>query len=240
MIVIAHRGASGLAPENTLAAMEKALELGACAIELDVHRVEQDLVVIHDRWLQRHTDGHGLVHQSTLAHLASLDAGNGERVPTLWQVLTLVAGRCDINIELKGRGTGELLAPLLERAITELGYQGNQFLVSSFNHPQLARMKAALPWVKIGALTTSCPLNYARFAQELEAFSVHMDVNFAEPEFIADAKARGLKVYVYTVDEAEDMIELQHQGVDGVFSNLPDKARGILGNDRRGPGEAWQ
>ncbi|TKB51369.1 glycerophosphodiester phosphodiesterase [Ferrimonas sediminicola] len=240
MLVIAHRGASGLAPENTLAAMEKALELGACAIELDVHRVEQELVVIHDRWLQRHTDGHGLVHQSTLAHLAGLDAGNGERVPTLWQVLELIAGRCDLNIELKGRGTGELLAPMLERAIAELGYSREQFLVSSFNHPQLARIKASLPWLKIGALTTSCPLNYARFADELGAFSVHMDVNFAEPEFISDAKRRGLRVYVFTVDEAEDILELQLLGVDGVFCNWPDKARSIIGNDQRGPGEAWQ
>ncbi|WP_028111619.1 glycerophosphodiester phosphodiesterase [Ferrimonas kyonanensis] len=239
MLIIAHRGASGLAPENTLAAMEKAIELGACAIELDVHRVEDQLVVIHDRWLQRHTDGHGLVHQSTLAALANLDAGQGQRVPTLWQVLECINGRCDLNIELKGRNTNQPLIELLSQAQRHLGYQPQQFLISSFNHPKLMRLKQQQPELKIGALTASCPLGYARFAEEMGAYSVHIDVNFAEPEFIADAKRRGLKVFVYTVDEAEDMLELQRQGVDGVFSNLPDQARATLGSHTVAPGYVW-
>lgn len=239
MLVIAHRGASGLAPENTLAAMSKAIELGACAIELDVHCVEGELVVIHDRWLQKHTDGHGLVHQSTLEQLAKLDAGQGQRVPTLWQVLEQVAGRCDLNIELKGRNTSDALIALLSRAESELGYQPQQFLISSFNHRTLAKVKQQRPDLRIGALIACCPLHYAQFAEELGAFSIHLDVNFAEPELIADAKSRGLNVYVYTVDEPEDLLEMQRLEVDGVFSNWPDRARETLGVTRCQPGRVW-
>ncbi|SHH96649.1 glycerophosphodiester phosphodiesterase [Ferrimonas marina] len=229
MLIIAHRGASGEAPENTLAAMTLAVAQQADAIELDVHRVEDTLVVIHDRFLDKTTSGRGPVSQSTLAQLAQLDAGQGERVPTLWQVLECVGARCGLNIELKGMATDELLLPLLEQAVAQLGYRWEQFLVSSFHHPMLARIKGTKPDLRIGALTASCPLNYAEFASELAADAVHLDVDFADPALIADAQQRGLKVYVYTVDKAEDLAQMAALGVDGVFTNFPARSRAQLG-----------
>ncbi|GAA4871480.1 glycerophosphodiester phosphodiesterase [Ferrimonas pelagia] len=240
MRIIAHRGASGEAPENTLTAMDLAIEQDACAIELDVHQLEGTLVVLHDRYLNKTTSGSGLLSDSSLDVLSTLDAGEGQRVPTLWQVLERIGGRCDLNIELKGMGTVEPLLALLQRAEAELGYRPEQFLISSFHHPMLAQLKRQRPALKIGALTACCPLNYAEFATALGAFSVHMDVDFADPAFIADAKARGLKIYVYTVDHAPDLLRLDALGVDGIFSNYPGRSRARLNAPRHQPGQVWQ
>ena len=100
--MIGHRGASGYEPENTLRSFEKALELGCSWIELDVHVVGDQLVVIHDDDLSRTTDGFGLVSTSSFNYLRSLNAGKGEQVPILQEVLDLVGQRCRVNIELKG------------------------------------------------------------------------------------------------------------------------------------------
>ncbi|MBY6096374.1 glycerophosphodiester phosphodiesterase [Ferrimonas balearica] len=240
MLIIAHRGASGHAPENTLAAMDQALALGADAIELDLQCVEGTLVVLHDRYLHKTTSGKGPLCAQTLASLAQLDAGQGERVPTLWQVLERVAGRCDFNLELKGHDTLAPLLTTLARAEQELGYRPEQFLISSFHHPLLAQLKAARPELAIGALTANLPLDYAAFGSALNAHSINVDVDFVDQALVDDAHQRGLKVYVYTVDQPEDIAALAKMGVDGIFSNLPDHSRARLGGTTRAPGQCWR
>ncbi len=240
MLIIAHRGASGHAPENTLAAMDKALALGADAIELDLQCVGGTLVVLHDRYLHKTTNGQGPLSAQTLDTLALLDAGQGERVPTLWQVLQRVGGRCDFNLELKGHDTVEPLLALLPRAERELGYRPEQFLISSFHHPMLARVKAARPDLAIGALTASLPLDYAAFGTALNADTINVDVDFVDQALVDDAHRRGLKVLVYTVDQPEDLRAMAALGVDGVFSNFPDHARQLLGGQTRPPGQCWR
>lgn len=240
MLIIAHRGASGHAPENTLAAMDKALALGADAIELDLQCVEGTLVVLHDRYLHKTTNGKGPLSAQTLASLAQLDAGEGERVPTLWQVLERVAGRCDFNLELKGHDTVEPLLAILQRAEKELGYRPEQFLISSFHHPLLAQVKAARPDLAIGALIASLPQDYAAFGTALGADSINVDVDFVNQALVDDAHGRGLKVFVYTVDQPEDIRAMAALGVDGIFSNYPDHSRQLLGGHTRPPGQCWR
>ncbi|GAA5191540.1 glycerophosphodiester phosphodiesterase [Ferrimonas gelatinilytica] len=240
MKIIAHRGASADAPENTLAAMELALEQDADAIELDVHCVEGELVVIHDRYLDHTTSGQGLVHNMTLAQLATLDAGGGQRVPTLWQVMQCVAGRCDINIELKGLGTADPLLPLLARAEQSLGFNPEQWLISSFHHPMLAQVKQARPELKIGTLFAGCPLRYAEVASELNAHSVHLSANFLDAELLADSRRRGTKIYVYTVDRPDEVAEMIELGVDGIFTNYPARTRALCHSQRLAPGKVWR
>ena len=113
-LVIGHRGVPSLKPENTLASFELALELGAAGIELDVHRVDDELVVIHDDRVDRTTNGKGPVSQFTLQDLGELDAGEGEKIPLLAEVLSVVQDRHLVNVELKGNQTGELLAEFLK------------------------------------------------------------------------------------------------------------------------------
>lgn len=223
MLIFAHRGASGYLPENTLAAFEKALDLGAQAIELDVHNVQGELMVFHDRQLAGKSNGHGLIHRQTLSTLAELNV-RGEPIPSLWQVLTLVAGRCMVNIELKGIGCVEPFLALYPRALAELNIEPQQLLVSSFNHPYLAKVKQALPGCQIAPLLAGIPLNLAEVGSQLNAYSINLDIGFINKAMVDDAHARGLKVFVYTVDDEDDLRALKHLSVDGVFSNYPDKA----------------
>lgn len=223
MQIIAHRGASGLAPENTLKAIRLALELGADAIELDVQQADGELWVFHDRRLERCTDGHGVLTRQSRAYLESLDAGQGERIPTLWQVMALIRGRSELHIELKGDHTADAVAALTRRAEAELGFTPAQWIVSSFHHPELARFALLRPEIRLGALTANLPLQLARFAERLGAWSLNCDVDFVNAELVADAHRRGLKVLVYTVDEVADRDTLAAMGVDGIFTNRPDR-----------------
>ncbi|MDZ7825633.1 MAG: glycerophosphodiester phosphodiesterase family protein [Gammaproteobacteria bacterium] len=147
-LCIGHRGASGLAPENTLPAFELAVALGVDAIELDVHLCEGELVVIHDDDLTRTTSGRGRVATSTLAGLRELDAGDGNRIPLLTEVLDRVADRCTLNIELKGAGTAGPVIDLLRRR----GADPDRHLLSAFDHVELEHARAAAPEFPRGAL----------------------------------------------------------------------------------------
>ena len=223
MQIIAHRGASGLAPENTLKAMAKALELGAPAIEIDVQAADGELWVFHDRRLERCTNGKGVLAEQARAYLEQLDAGEGESIPTLWQVMEIIAGRCELHIELKGAHTADAVAALTLRAETELGFAACQWVVSSFHHPELARFAALRPNIRLGALTANLPLGLAQFAEDLGAWSLNCDVDFVDRLLVEDAHRRGLKVLVYTIDYLEDYEKLASMGVDGIFTNRPDR-----------------
>lgn len=224
MLIIAHRGASRLAPENTLAAIEKAVQLGVDAIEIDIHHSEHELVVIHDRWLQRTTNGRGRIRDHSFETIRSFDAGDGQRIPTLWEVMSVIGGRCDLNIELKGIEDVIPVLNLIDQAVAELSFKPEQFLLSAFNHHLLFELKRIRPDLQVGALTASCPLDYAQFATTLQAYSAHICIDAVTQPFVEDAHSRGLAVYVYTVDEPEDMHQLIDWGVDGIFTNLPDLA----------------
>lgn len=226
MQIIAHRGASGDYPENTLLAIDQAITQGADAIEIDVFAVQGELMVIHDHHLARTTNGSGSIYQYSLTQLMQLDAGRGERIPTLWQVLQLLAPTTLwLNIELKGDKTVAPLLVMLAKAERELGFSTTRLLISSFNHHLLVAVKQAWPQLKLGALTACLPIDYAAFAQQLQAYALNCDVSFINQAFVTDAKARGLRVYVYTVDQTDDITRMQQYGVDGIFSNYPARSR---------------
>ncbi len=222
LICFAHRGASGHEKENTLPAMEKAISLGAEWIELDVYAVEGELVVIHDQRLERTTNGSGYVVEKSLKYLRSLDAGNGQPIPTLREVLDLVNRRVGINVELKGFDTAQPTVSLVKDYVKNKGWSYDQFILSSFNQYELVKAKSLQPEIKIGALVAGIPLGYARFAQELKAYSVHPYVEFLNETFVKDAHERGLKVFVFTVNHPENLARVAALGVDGVFTNYPE------------------
>lgn len=225
MLVFAHRGASDHAPENTLSAIQIALDMDVDGIEIDVFEVEHQLVVIHDRWLHRTTNGTGRIHQQSFDYIRSLDAGNGQQIPTLDEVMQLIDGRCTLNIELKGIFTIELLFLQLQTAVSHYRFKPAQLLISSFNHRLLSMISPQKGGYKVGALTSSYPLEYAKFAEQLNADSVHICIDFISEHFVADAHKRGLQVFVYTVDEEDDIDTLKAMGVDGIFINDPTKAQ---------------
>ena len=222
---IAHRGARGHAPENTLLAIDKAIQLGADMVELDVQlHPSGALLVIHDLRLERTTNGRGRIEACSLDYIRSLDAGAGQQVPTLEEVLDLVDERVALNIELKtADGTADAVAGVLRTHLAE-GWPAEKFLVSSFHLPELETFRQIAPEISIGVLLMGVPLDWASCAAELSAQALNISEEFADRNLIADAKARGLKVYAYTVNEREEMQRLRALGVDGVFTDYPERA----------------
>ncbi len=200
------------------------MELGVDMIELDVHCCSSgDLVVIHDNRVDRTTNGSGYVSEMELEELRSLDAGKGERIPTLREVLDMIGGRVAVNIELKGRGTAKPVFELIEHYVREQNWSYDDFMVSSFNHYELLEFVELKSSVRIGALIEGIPLGYAEFAERLRAYAVNASLEFVDRDFVDDIHKRGMKVFVYTVNEPEDIERMRSLGVDGVFSNYPDR-----------------
>jgi len=220
-----HRGARGHEPENTIRSVRRALELGADGIEVDVYFADGHLVVIHDDTLERTTNGHGCVMKKTFAHLRSLDAGLGEKIPTLAEIFDAVNRRAVINVELKGPHTAAPVAALIAEYVKHRGRSYADFLVSSFDHDRLREAKKLRPEIRIGALIEKIPRGLAQFAEELGAWSLHISKRCVTTRLVADAHRRGLKVFVFTVNRPEEIARMKALGVDGVFSDFPDRVR---------------
>ncbi len=214
-VVIGHRGAAGLEPENTCRSFARAIELDVDAVELDVHVVEDRLVVIHDHKLDRTTNGKGKIRSAKLADLRGLDAGAGERIPLLEEVIDLTAPtETPINIELKGRGTAKQVAALLD--------QSGRFLVSSFNHDELRAFRALRTDIAVAPLFEWWRGDGIETAKELDAVSINLGDRIATNRRVEKIRAAGFRVLVYTVNSARRARELGEMGVAGVFTDRPD------------------
>jgi len=222
-----HRGARGHEPENTLRSVRKALELGADGIEVDVHFVDGRLMVIHDAKLERTTSGRGRVADKSFAHLRALDAGRGERIPTLPEVFDAVNHRAVINVELKGPGTAAPVAALIKEYVQQRGWTWNNFLVSSFRHEELEKLRHDSPDLRIGALILRRPRNLAAIAERLGSYSVHPSLRCVSETLVLEAHRRGLKVFVFTVNTPKEIARCTALGVDGVFTDYPERVTGI-------------
>ena len=222
LLCIGHRGAMGHAPENTLASFRKALELGVPCVELDVQNVDGNLVVFHDDRLERTTDGKGYLATHSFEQLRTLDAGTGEKIPTLTEVFDLINKRAGVNIELKGPNTARPVAKFIA-GLRQQGWHDNLILVSSFNHRELETIKQLDPTIKLGALFVGLPVDDAEFAVRLGAYSVNPSLEFVDRRFVNYAHSHGLRVFVFTVNHPEDISRMRELGVDGVFTNFPER-----------------
>lgn len=231
MLIIAHRGASGELPENTLPAFAAALEAGADMCELDV-QLSRDgaAVVIHDDTVERTTNGTGAVSTMTLAEIRNLDAGvkfgaafAGTRIPTLDEVLTLAHGRCALNIELKSPG--------VEREVCRLVRAHGRFndtIVSSFDWNLLAAVRRLEPSLALGVLAETQIEPMFEAALRLHAVSVNPRFDTVTPSMVERAHHAGLKLLVWTVDAIMDIKRLIALGVDGIMTNYPARMAEIL------------
>jgi glycerophosphoryl diester phosphodiesterase len=229
---IAHRGASGRFPENTLKAFDAAIDAGAQMCELDVQlTLDGALVVIHDETVERTTDGRGAVRSMTLAELKRLDAGvrfgrefKGERIPMLEDVMALADGRCGLNIELKGAGVERRVCELLaeRRALATA-------MISSFDWDALAVVRHFEPRVRVGLLATQWPARVVGAAFELKAESINPQADIVTEDLCIAAHERNLSVYTWTVDEPGEMRRLIAFGVDGIMTNYPERLREVTG-----------
>lgn len=239
-LILAHRGASACAPENTLAAFDLAVQQGAPAVELDAKLTSDgEIIVIHDLTLDRTTNGSGRVQDFSLSALQKLDAGSwfgnpfaGERIPTLGQVFELLKGKVYINVELTNYGDpGDGLVSRVIDLIKECGIQ-DQILFSSFLIKNISTARRLMPDVPCGLLAPrrlAWPVFAAGLFVHHESFNP--DVRDITPTLLAAVHRRGKAVFTYTVLDPADMRRLIHMGVDGLFVNDPAAglaARGLL------------
>lgn len=236
-LIIAHRGASGYAPENTMASFQKAIEMGADGIEFDVQlSKDKKLVVCHDERVDRTTDGSGFIKDLTLDEIKGLNAGKwysekftNERIPTLIEVLDLVKGKdILINIELKNgiikyNGLEEEVISLLRKLHME-----QNVIVSSFNHNSLIKIKKLNKNIKTGILYVAELINPFIYAKKLEAFSIHPIYYSVSSKLIEESHKHNISVNTYTVNEHEEMEKIIKAKVDGLITNYPDKGKKIL------------
>ena len=223
ILKIGHRGAKGYIAENTIASFEKAIALGVDAVELDVQLCRSgELVVFHDHRVDRLTNGEGRIDQLQYSYISKLKTGGSANIPTLNHVLDIIDNRIIVNIELKAQNTAIEVASVLNEYIDIYNWNKDKFIISSFDHIELSKFKKLCPDIKIAALTSAIPVDYALFAQNLGAYSVNVSLEFVNKKFVDDAHNRGLKIFVYTVNHTDDIIRMRKLGVDGIFSDFPD------------------
>ncbi|MDR1387851.1 MAG: glycerophosphodiester phosphodiesterase [Propionibacteriaceae bacterium] len=237
--VWAHRGASDQSPENTLSAFQRAIELGADGIELDVHLTRDgQVVVMHDETVDRTTDGQGWIKDLSWAELSRLNAAAGwpdrpgEPPPSLAQVLELIRpSQLEVNIEIK-----DSIVPypgLLDHVlglVRDFGMD-SRVLISSFNHFTLACLRQEGSLIRSGVLFQDVLFAPWLYAGRIWATSLHPNFLYADYVFdlVPQAHAAGLEVNVWTVDQADDIERMADLGVDGVITSYPQRALAVLG-----------
>ncbi len=238
---IAHRGASGagLAPENTLAAFERAIQVGVDAVELDVRSTRDGaLVVFHDPLLDRTTDREGPVHEMSLEQVREADAGGwfgpefvGQKVPILAEVLDLMRRRALVVIEIKA----DHLAEAVLRVVDDL-VVADQVVIQSFSSETLRRVKAIDPAAPTALLVGNLPTSPSRMrARRMVREVLSLGANILNiwhatltPAFFEEVRKRGLTVWTWTVDEEVVLRDVVQMGVQGVATNRPDLLNDVL------------
>ena len=217
MIIFGHRGAPGFPPqgENTLSSFRKALSCGATGLEFDVRRCgDGRMVVIHDDTIGRTTNGTGRVADLSYEDLKQFDAGFGEPIPLLSDVLDEFGTRCTLNIELKDPGLGSDLKNLLLEKRLE-----RHVIVSAFDWDEL---RSFPPEVPIGLLTEKLE-NLIVEARERCATAIHPRKDIVTRTLLEAARNAKLRVHVWTVNDAAEIAAYRTLGVDGIFTDFPDR-----------------
>ena len=235
MIIIAHRGASRAAPENTLSAMKKAIEFGADYAECDVFQIKDgEIVLFHDEEMERTTGKPGMIWEYTLAELRELEVGSwfkeefrGESIPTLREVIQSVKGKIKLNIEVKVSGEDPEIAQKVVDIIRSESIT-NECMVTSFEKPVIEKVKEIAPELITGFI----------FDEEHppDIFDGNWEYvcckrNIVDAEFVQRAKQKGKKVFVWTVNYPAEMKKLIGLGVDGIITDVPNVLKEILSID---------
>ena len=235
-LILAHRGASDISPENTLAAFQAAIDVGADGVELDVMRCATgEIVVIHDHSVARTTNGTGKVNALPLAALRELDAGAwfapryvGERVPLLEESLEIAGGRAIINIEIKARGwrsdgiEGEIVEMIATRDLS------SSVIVSSFDPRVLTRVRMC-GRLHTGLLYSTRKWAYVGLARVLtRPNAMHPHFSTVDERYVHWARRKGYRVNVWTVNERSDIERMVALGVDAIITNRPALAREVV------------
>ena len=223
-LIYAHRGASAMYPENTLRAFRQALASGVDGIELDVHATADGIpVVIHDRNVERTTNGTGYVDEIPLARLETFDAGDGERVPRLAEVLALVGDAAHLDVEIKGTG--------IERAVLDglAQYPAVRWAISSFAWDTLRAVRQLDPVAEVWPLAERVDDDLIAVVAELGSPAVSLFTGAYTPETAAKLRAAGLRVIVWTVNDPREARRIDDLGAFALCTDDPQRISAIDG-----------
>jgi glycerophosphoryl diester phosphodiesterase len=236
IVCVEHRGASAQFPENTMLALSKAIEQGVDPLEIDVHRIaDSELVVIHDANLKRTTNGSGLVYTPNLREIRQLDAGCGEKVPLLIEVIQLArASQVRLCVEIKGVTEAEELA-IADAVIQNLEASDflDQAIITSFSPRALSRVKSLNnevstmldPSPQDGSLT---PPQICAQRLQAGANCLSYDFRFLTPDIVRECWLTGFALWPWDPDEPAEIEQLLRLGVQGVITNRPDVLNKVL------------
>jgi glycerophosphoryl diester phosphodiesterase len=219
---VGHRGAAGHAPENTLAAIQKGIALGVDFVEIDVRRTADGvLVVLHDETVNRTTDGKGRVDRLSLQEVKKFNAGNGEHIPTLEEVLRIASERAGLMLELKITGVAQQTV----NAVREAGFR-DPVIYASFLHDELNHVRAVDPGASLMVLFSA--LSRASVARAMKYGSSYVGLRHdkATHALVDSFHRADLLVFVYTANTPSDIQRALTLDVDGVISNFPDRIAG--------------
>jgi glycerophosphoryl diester phosphodiesterase len=223
-LVIGHRGAMGHETENTLASVQKAMDLGVDMIEIDVFKIQSgEIVVFHDETVDRLTNGPGKIEEYNIFDLSKLLVNGGHKIPMLQDVLKLIDNKVALNIELKGDNTADKVNHIMNYYIEKQGWSPENFIISSFKWDELREMRKLNPNVQIAVLTEENPVDAIPVAKELNAVAINPYFKKLDLEIANQIREAGLKIYVWTVNEDFDIDAMKRIGVDGIITNYPER-----------------
>lgn len=214
---IGHRGCMALEPENTMRGFERAIKMGVDYVEFDVHlSSDNHLVVIHDKEIDRTTNGKGLVKDLTKDELKKLDAGKKESIPTLKEVLERFKGRTRFVIELKADHTTMPVVTLLQ----QLGIVHDVIIISFF-HRLVKEAKTLCPEIQTGILVAGCPIHPSNLANDAKADYLFAAYQHVDRDMMIECHAAGLKVIACVIRTTEELDEMKELGADGIPADDP-------------------
>lgn len=223
-LVIGHRGAMGHETENTLASIQKAMDLGVDMIEVDVFKIKSgEIVVFHDDTVDRLANGPGKIEEYNIFELRQLILDGGHRIPMLQDVLKLIDNKVVLNIELKGADTADKVNFITDYYVKKRNWSADNFIISSFNWDELREMRSLNPTIRIAVLTEENPIDAIPIAKELNAEAINPYYKRLSQEVANKIKEAGFKIYTWTVNEPQDIIDMKRIGVDGIITNYPER-----------------
>ena len=218
--LIGHRGSRDEYPENTILGIKKAIENKVDGVEIDIHLTKDNqLAVIHDDSVDRTTNGNGKIEDLTLEQIKKLDAGNGEKVPTLQEVIDVIKqSNVELFIEIKCQDAEEKVANAIEKnQIFEL------VIVKSFDHRVIKKVKAINSKIKTACLIVGLPIHAYKILEDADADALSINLNTVDKELIEECHKHNKKVFIWNIDDKEELKKYLDMKPDYIGTNLPSK-----------------
>lgn len=227
ILLVAHRGASKIAPENTLKSFQKGIELQADYVEFDTHLSKDgEIVIMHDETTTRTTGVKGVIAEMTLEELKQLDCGEGEKIPTLSELIKIAKGKIGLQLEIKSKGQTTKIVELLRKSDLI-----DSTIISSFDHGELLEVQKIEPKIKLASLALGAKKkSLINEAVEHKFHAIHPFYKFVNEKFIEMAHQNNIKINTWTVDSKNKMKSLIEMGIDGIITNDVAAAKEIIEN----------